>query len=110
MLFDYSSYTFYLCVEPIDMRSGARRLSELVITKMNEEPFSKCVFAFIGKNHKSIKLLAWDGNGFWMHSKVLYKGTYAWPRDEEEAKILVTQEDIIALFSGQDRWRKLKDV
>lgn len=107
MLFDYSQYSFYMCIEPIDMRSGARCLSQLVYTRLELDPFEKIVFIFTGKARNNIKLLVWNGNGFWLHNKKLYKGTFCWPKDENEARKLVTEEDVIGMLNGQDRWRKL---
>ena len=54
MLFDVDNHKFFICVEPIDMRCGADRLAQLVITNLEEDPLSKSLFMFSGKRHKSV--------------------------------------------------------
>ena len=110
MLFDYTGYSFYIRPGATDMRGGAQRLAQLILSKMDLDLYSKSVFLFSGKSRSSIKILVWDGNGFWLHTKKLYKGTFAWPKSEEEARILVSEDDVIGMLSGQDRWRRLGDA
>ena len=73
MLFDLDNHKFFICVEPIDMRCGADRLAQLIITNLEEDPLSKSLFMFSGKRHNSVKFLFWDSNGFWCFKKSYIK-------------------------------------
>jgi len=110
MYFDFGSRRLFVCVGPVDMRCGAERLSQMVVTKMELSPLDNSAFLFTGKRRNMIKILVWDRNGFWLFTKHLYKGTYAWPKDEESVKKQVTAEAVAALLEGQDRWRRLEDT
>lgn len=110
MLFDLDNHKFFICVEPIDMRCGADRLAQLVITNLEEDPLSKSLFMFSGKRHKSVKFLFWDSNGFWLLQKKLYKGTFAWPKDKNEAKLKTSIDDVKRMLSGEDCWRKIPSL
>ena len=59
MFFEYDSYAYYLCVQPVDMRSGAHRLSQIVVAQMSQDPLSKKMFLFVGKNRKAVR--CWYG-------------------------------------------------
>jgi transposase len=109
MFFEYDRYEFYICPFSVDMRSGAQKLAQIVIAQMDMDPLSKKMFLFTGKDHKGVKVLVWDRNGWWVHYKRLYRGTFAWPRSEEAAR-KVTIEQVKGLFSGEDRWRKLPEL
>ena len=42
-------------------------------------PLSGHVFAFCNRRRTLIKLLLWDGSGFWVMAKRLESGIFAWP-------------------------------
>ena len=106
MFFEYDSYAYYLCVQPVDMRSGAHRLSQIVVAQMSQDPLSKKMLLFVGKNRKAVKVLVWDRNGWWLLYKKLYaKGTFAWP-ESEEAALQITAVQIRQFLSGENCWRR----
>jgi transposase len=77
---------------------------------MDLDPLSKRMFLFTGKTRKSVKILAWDRNGWWLLYKKLYgRGTFAWPRSEEAA-MAITMTQIRQFLSGEDCWRKLPEL
>lgn len=61
----------YLAVHPIDFRKGIGKLSGLCRTILNEDPFRGQLFVFRNKDGTSIKLLVYDGQGFWLFQKRL---------------------------------------
>ena len=42
------------------------------------DPFSGCLFVFRNKRGTSIKVLMYDGQGFWLCQKRLSKGRFLW--------------------------------
>lgn len=89
----------------MDMRKGSNSLAIFVQDQLKGNPFSKSMFLFCSKNKKTLAVLVWD-NGFWLMKKKVLNGTFAWPKDGDEA-LLVTQEDVKRLISGEDIWRKI---
>ena len=46
--------------------------------KVNHDPFSRALFAFTCRGRTAIKLLIYDGNGFWLCLKRFSKGKLKW--------------------------------
>jgi transposase len=63
-----------VAVEPIDARKGIDSLAQLCREKLASDPFSGCLFIFRSRRGATIKLLAYDGQGFWLATKRLSKG------------------------------------
>ena len=61
-----------LAVEPVDFRKGIDGLAMLCRTVLQSDPFSGCVFVFLNKGRTSIKILMYDGQGYWMSFRCCY--------------------------------------
>lgn len=105
MFFDFDKYTYYISPGTMDMRKGSNSLAIFVQDQLKGNPFSKSMFLFCSKNKKTLAVLVWD-NGFWLMKKKVLNGTFAWPKDGDEA-LLITLEDVKRLISGEDIWRKI---
>ena len=55
-----------VAVEPIDARKGIDSLAQLCREKLSADPFSGWLFIFRSRRGTSIKLLTFDGQGFWL--------------------------------------------
>ena len=78
-----------VAVEAVDFRKGIDSLAELCRAKLNADPFSGCLFVFRSRRATSIKVLVYDGQGFWLATKRLSKGRFRWwPQGEEPARAL----------------------
>ena len=74
-----------VAVEAVDFRKGIDSLAELCRAKLNADPFSGCLFVFRSRRATSIKVLVYDGQGFWLATKRLSKGRFRWwPQGREE--------------------------
>jgi len=67
-----------VAVEPVDFRRGIDGLAQVCREALAADPFSGTVFVFRGRSGTSIKLLAFDGQGFWLCQKRLSKGRFRW--------------------------------
>ena len=88
------------------MRKGAYSLAAIVQHELQLDVFSNTLFLFCGSAHKVLKMLFWDKNGFVLYQKRLQKGTFAWPKDENEAK-QIAYDDIKRLLQGEDVFRRI---
>ena len=91
-------------VEPADFRCGIDGLAQRCRTVLAADPFSGAVFAFRNKRRTAIKILVFDGQGFWLLHKRFSKGRFAWwPRAARDsvARALEAHE-LQVLLSGGD--------
>jgi IS66 Orf2 like protein len=67
-----------VAIEPVDGRKGIDSLAQLCREKLAEDPFSGCVFVFRSRNGTAIRLLTYDGQGYWLLQKRLSKNRFRW--------------------------------
>jgi transposase len=67
-----------VAVEPVDFRKGIDGLAAVCREKLKSDPFSGTLFVFINKSRKAIRVIVYDGQGFWLCHKRLSKGRFAW--------------------------------
>ena len=78
-----------VAIDAIDGRKGIDSLAQLCREKLGADPFSGCLFIFRSRRGTAIKLLAYDGQGFWLATKRLSKGRFKWwPSGSEPSRIL----------------------
>lgn len=83
------------------MRKSFDGLAAAAREKVGEDPGSGHLFAFCNRRRNLIKLLLWDGSGFWIFAKRLERGTFAWPVPPRPGERLVlTPEELSALLGG----------
>ncbi len=96
----------YIHDSEIDMRKSWEGLIGMVHYSMNLNPFDKSLFVFYGKSRKLVKILYWDGNGFCIWMKKLYKGKFPFGK---RGKTQMNHRDLKWLLSGIDT-RKRHEV
>ncbi len=90
-----------VAIESIDGRKGIDSLAQLCREKLDADPFSGCLFIFRSRSGKSIRLLAYDSQGFWLATKRLSKGRFKWwPADATPAKTLRAHQAQLLLAVG----------
>jgi transposase len=65
-------------VEPVDFRKGIDGLVQLCRQWLGEDPFRGAVFAFRNRRATAVKVLLYDGQGFWLCHKRLSEGRFRW--------------------------------
>ena len=88
----------FLFLQPVDMRKSFRGLCLLAESVLREDPASGHWFAFINRRRDRLKLLGWDGQGFWIWYKRLESGAFEKPTPAEgqvQMEIDVTQLSLI---------------
>jgi transposase len=67
-----------VAVEPPDFRRGIDGLAQLCKEELKLDPFIGCAFVFRNRRATSIKVLVYDGQGFWLCQKRLSSGRFSW--------------------------------
>lgn len=105
-----------VAIDPIDFRAGIDRLVGICRQRLDADPFSGGLFVFGNRRRSSIKILVYDGNGFWMCQKRLSSGRLAfWPDGVSPARSLEACELQVLLMGGDPTqanvpapWRRLR--
>jgi transposase len=90
------------------MRKQINGLAVIIEGSFNLNPFDGALFVFCNQSRDRIKILEWDGDGFWLHIKRLEKGRFRWPTVGEEATMTLTSEELSYLLGGTRVELKLK--
>ena len=88
-------------VKAIDGRKGIDSLAQVCRQELGDDPFSGCIFVFRTRSGHTLKILVYDGQGFWMAQKRLSKGRFKWWPDGETAQSLQAHQ-LQVLFAGGD--------
>lgn len=90
-----------VAIEPQDFRRGIDGMARAVRQELGSEPFSGTVYVFRNRRSTAIKLLVYDGQGFWLCQKRLSTGRFArWPTSTAGASELQAHELSVLLFAG----------
>lgn len=105
----------FLAVAPVDFRRGIDGLAALCRQQFQQNPYSGCIFVFRNRRKTSLKLLAYDGQGYWLAQKRFSKGKLNWwPHSTEGLCPLAVSELQVLLWNGHPQkaqipqdWRAL---
>jgi transposase len=90
-----------VAVEAADFRRGIDGLAQLCRVVLQTDPFAGAVFVFRNRRRTAIKLLVYDGQGFWLCHKRLSKGTFRWwPSSKEGTAALQAHELQVLICAG----------
>jgi transposase len=93
-----------VAVEPADFRKGIDGLARLCQETLQQDPFCGCVFVFRNRRATALKVLIYDGQGFWLCHKRLSSGRFRWwpnsASGNEAAKTLAAHQLQVLLSAG----------
>lgn len=82
----------YIACGYTDLRRGIDGLAGIVQNEFELNPFQNILFLFCGRRTDRIKGLLWEGDGFLLLYKRLENGKFQWPRSEDEAREITSQQ------------------
>lgn len=102
LVIQFSPHTRILvAIEPVDGRKGIDGLIAICKQQLNEDPFSGCIFVFRNRSWSSIRLLAYDGQGFLSAQKRLSQGRFKiWPKAPSNSCELESCQAHVLLAAG----------
>jgi transposase len=90
-----------VAVEPADFRRGIESLARLCRDVLNHDPFSGWMFVFRNRRATALKILVYDGQGFWLCQKRLSRGHFSWwPRGAVAAVSLAAHQAQVLFSAG----------
>ena len=92
-----------VAVEPADFRRGIDGLARVCRQALASDPFSGTVFVFRNRRGTGLKVLVYDGQGFWLCYKRLSSGRFRWwPAPAKEPVTSLQAHELAVLFCGGD--------
>lgn len=90
----------FVCVAAVDFRKGIDGLARICREVLAADPFCGAVFVFRSRSRTAIRVLAYDGQGFWLCHKRLSEGRFRhWP-DGSSARQELAAHQLHVLLSG----------
>lgn len=112
MLSFASGMKIFVYTQVTDMRKGFNGLSGIVRSEFQADPTDGSLFIFINRRRDRMKLLHFDGGGYWLYYRLLEAGTFEelTPKDPS-CRLQIDATQLSMLLSGvslirSDRRRK----
>jgi transposase len=102
--------------EPLSFHTRIDGSCAAVRVILQKEPMDGAFFVFRNKSGHSLRILCYDGSGFWLLEKRLSQGTFngAWPKGDQPCSMLLVRELQILIWGANpascqfpDLWRKV---
>lgn len=104
----FEGKSVYLACGYTDMRKSINGLSAIVEGSFGLDPFDRARFVFCNRNRDRVKILEWDGDGFWLYFKRLEKGRFRWPGTDGSSTMMLSGEELHVLLGSPRVIQKLK--
>ena len=108
-----------VALEPADFRRGIDGLARLCRDELAADPFGGAVFVFRNRRKTAVKLLVYDGQGFWLCYKRLSSARFRWwPTRAGERVGALEAHELSVLLRGGDpgatkaapTWRRVDEA
>jgi transposase len=105
-----------LAYQAVDFRKGIDSLVAVCKTQLEQDPFSGTLFVFRNRRGTALKLLVYDGQGFWLCMKRFSQGRLHWWPQRQDTPLhrLEAQQLSVLLYNGLPEqagfaaaWRKI---
>lgn len=106
-----------VAVDAQDFRRGIDGLARQCREVLKADPFSGTAFVFRNRRATAVRILVYDGQGFWLAYKRLSSGRFRWwPSATGEASKALRAHELAVLLSGGDpqavraapEWRRVQ--
>jgi len=76
MIHPDANTTIFVHTRPADLRKGFDGLSGIVRSELGGDPTDGSLFLFFNRRRDRLKILHFDGTGYWLYYKRLEAGTF----------------------------------
>jgi len=90
------------------MRKSINGLIALVQESFCLDPFEDALFVFCNRDRNRMKILEWDGDGFWLDFKRLERGRFRWPTEGDSTTMLLDVNELGCLIDSARLEKKLR--
>lgn len=103
--------------EPVSFRNGIDGMAAVVRLVLGKEPMGEAFFVFRNRGRHMLRILFYDGGGFWLCTRRLSKGTFThWPTSDgaQPCSPLLARDLQVLIWGGDpshcsfpELWRKV---
>ena len=68
----------FVATEPVDFRKGIDGLAAVCRRALGDNPLSGALYVFRNRAGTTLKILCYDGQGYWLCTKRLSQGHFTW--------------------------------
>lgn len=104
----------YVHTESIDFRKGIDGICGVCKYELNKDPFCGAMFIFTNRPKTALKILYYDGQGFWIYHKRLSRGKFNWWPTGELCQNIASKDLSVLIWNGnpdnsnmQEDWRSV---
>jgi len=91
----------FVAIAPVDFRNGIDGLAASCRQKLEQDPMSGAAFVFRNRKGTSVKILLYDGRGYWLCQMRLSQGRFSWwPQDDHQAARSLEAHQLHVLLAG----------
>lgn len=91
----------FVATQPVDFRKGIDGLAQVVRAVLDCDPMSGAMFVFRNRSATAIKVLVYDGQGFWLCQKRFSQGRFGhWPQTGAPARQVLAHQLSVLLAGG----------
>ena len=96
-----TSSQIYVYASVTDMRKGIHGLSGIVRDEFQADPTDGSLFVFVNRRRDRLKILYFDGGGFWLYYRLLEAGTFEELKNPNKSNYLtIDATELSMLLSG----------
>jgi len=92
-----------------DFRKGIDGLCGVCKYELEKDPMTGAMFVFGNRTRKALKILIYDGQGFWVYHKRLSRGRFKWwPESDKVHASLVANQLSVLIWNGDPQKAKMQ--
>lgn len=90
-----------VALKPLDFRKGMDGVAAVCREQLQQDPRSGQLFVFFNRSRTQLRVLAYEGKGYWLISKRLSKGRFPRLSTIQSPISLIASRELRQLLSGQ---------
>jgi transposase len=92
----------FIATEPVDFRKGIDGLCAVCRQSLGDNPLEGAVYVFRNRSATALKILFYDGQGFWLRMKRLSQGRFKWWPTSADTQVPLCARDLLILLWNGD--------
>lgn len=88
----------FLATAPVDFRKGIDGLAAVCRQVLGDNPLEGAVYVFRNRAGTALKLLLYDGQGYWLRMKRLSQGRFPWWPQTPDARVPLSARELVMLL------------